>query len=97
MNKKMKIKNKSIATKHFCADCAGSPLGVTLCTIFSCDLWPWRIGYLRSKSYKTRVGGAFSGKSFILKETLALGLTLEDFLHPSETAINKTWPLAQQD
>ena len=97
MNTKMRINNRSIAIRHFCADCAGSPLDVTLCTIFHCDLWPWRIGEIKSKSYKKRVGDAFSRKTFALEETLSLGLTLEDFLHPSEAAISKTRPLGDED
>lgn len=97
MSNKTKIRNRAVVIRRFCADCAGSPLDVTLCTIFHCDLWPWRIGDLRTQSYEKRVGGAFSGKSMALKETLALGLTLGDFLHPTEAAISRTRPLGQEN
>jgi len=85
--------NAGLLIRRFCAECAGTALGATLCTILDCKLWPLRIGRLGTKAYKTRTVSAFSGKSLPLKETLALGLTLDDFLHPSEDAISKTRPL----
>jgi len=85
-------KTKRVAIRHFCADCAGSPLDTTLCTILYCELWPFRIMGLGTKGYEKRVRGAFSGKGFTLKETLRCGLTLDDYLHPTADSINKTRP-----
>jgi hypothetical protein len=85
--------NAGLVIRRFCADCAGTALDATLCTILDCKLWPLRIGRLGTKGYKTRMVGAFSGKTLALKETLALGLTLDDFLHPTADAISKTGPL----
>ena len=50
-----------------------------------------------SAAYKTRMYCAFSGKSLALMETLALGLTLKDFLQPKKGPISKTWPPGDQD
>jgi len=78
------------AVTRFCADCAGKPLDVTLCTIFYCDLWPHRMGKMGSNGYKTRVEKAFSGKSYALREaTATCGLTLGDFLRPAKNLLIK--------
>lgn len=86
---------KTKAIRSFCLDCAGSPLGATLCTILYCDLWEHRIGGLKTETYKNRINSAFLGHSLALKEAQAIGLALEDFLHPTKDAIKKTRPLEQ--
>ena len=72
------------AIAKFCRECVGgNARDVTLCTGFNCPLWPFRLGCtMRSKVYAARVRGTWAAGGYAVKETAALGLKMDDFLHP---------------
>ena len=81
MNKKNTgIKARAIRDK--CLECSGdSPKEVTLCHIFDCPLWPFRIGAsIESKQYKKRISLALRRYRKDLEELQAMDVDVSIFL-----------------
>lgn len=91
----MRIASASACIRKFCLDCAGSSLGTTMCSIMSCWLWPHRVGGLKSRAYKKRIIGAFKRNNEHTEWCQGVGIGRDDFLRPTNTAINKTRTLEQ--
>lgn len=73
---------KSKAIKLKCLDCAGdSPKEVTLCHLFSCPLWPFRIGAsIQSKQYRKRMEVALQNFPEDIKALTEMGVDISFFL-----------------
>ena len=83
--------NRAKAIAKHCLECSGdSPKEVTLCHLFDCPLWQYRIGAgVKTKHYKKRIKGAIKRYETEVKELEAMGVDCTRFLL-SSTSISRS-------
>ena len=84
--------NRAKAIAKHCLECSGdSPKEVTLCHLFDCPLWEYRIGArVGTKHYKKRIKGAIKRYEADVKELEAMGIDCSLFLPPRASISRST-------
>ena len=83
--------NRAKAIAKYCLECSGeSPKEVTLCHLFDCPLWQYRIGArVSTKHYNKRIKGAIKRYETDVKELEAMGIDISRF-SPSRASISRS-------
>lgn len=73
--------SKARATARNCLECAGdSAKDVTLCHVFDCPLWEWRLGtHCSGKGPRSRVRRAIEANPDLMAEMKAMGVETSRF------------------